>query len=153
MSFLSHFTWYIIVTQLRPSTVSFICEEEPPPPISTPWGPTGHKAASRHSEPIWNAHYPPTHHHCQVPMLHLGEVSTHGVHILPKDVTAQMGPSYISHYGAMPADSHPSCINWARDCLTSVIKRKAFVPCYVSPHFKVMKGVSSRFESILVVHL
>ena len=35
---------------------------------------TGHKAASRCSEPIWNAHYSSTHHHCQVPVLHFGEV-------------------------------------------------------------------------------
>ena len=28
--------------------------------------------------------------------------------------------------------THP-CINRARDCLTSVIKRKTFAPCYVSP--------------------
>ena len=28
--------------------------------------------------------------------------------------------------------THP-CINWARDCLTSVIKRKMFAPYYVSP--------------------
>ena len=29
--------------------------------------------------------------------------------------------------------THP-CINWAYDCLTSVIKCKTFAPCYVSPH-------------------
>ena len=29
--------------------------------------------------------------------------------------------------------THP-CINWARDCLTSVIKCKTFAPCYVSPY-------------------
>ena len=28
--------------------------------------------------------------------------------------------------------THP-CINWAHDCLTSVIKHKTFAPCYVSP--------------------
>ena len=28
--------------------------------------------------------------------------------------------------------THP-CINQAHDCLTSVIKRKTFAPCYVSP--------------------
>ena len=32
---------------------------------------------------------------------------THGVHILPKDVTAPAGPSHISHYGAMPAGWSP----------------------------------------------
>ena len=28
--------------------------------------------------------------------------------------------------------THP-CINWAHDCLTSVIRCKTFTPCYVSP--------------------
>ena len=43
-------------------------------PSQLPGDHTGHKAASRCSEPIWNAHYSSTHHHCQVPILHLGEV-------------------------------------------------------------------------------
>ena len=33
--------------------------------------------------------------------------------------------------------THP-CINWAHDCLTSVIKRKTFAPCYVSPHIVLL---------------
>ena len=32
--------------------------------------------------------------------------------------------------------THP-CINWAHDCLTSVIKHKMFAPCYVSQHTDV----------------
>ena len=28
----------LLLPQLRPSTVSFLCEGEPPHPISTPWG-------------------------------------------------------------------------------------------------------------------
>ena len=35
---------------------------------------TDHKAASRCGEPVCNAHYSSTHHHCQVPILYLGEV-------------------------------------------------------------------------------
>ena len=59
MPFLKHFT---ILTYNFPvqalSTVSFLCEGEPPPPISTPWGAyRPHKAATRCSEPTWNAHY------------------------------------------------------------------------------------------------
>ena len=42
-------------------------------PSQLPGKHTGHKAASRYSEPIWNAHYSSTHHHCQGPILHLGE--------------------------------------------------------------------------------
>ena len=50
--------------QLRPFTVSFLCEEEPPPPRSTPWEHTGHKAAISWlpnwcGVPIQNAHIPP----------------------------------------------------------------------------------------------
>ena len=53
MPFLKHFT---ILTYNFPaqalSTVSFLCEGEPPPPISTPWGAyRPHKAATRCSEP------------------------------------------------------------------------------------------------------
>ena len=45
--------------------MSFLCEGEPPPPISTPWGTyRPHKAATRCSEPTWNAHYSSTHHQC-----------------------------------------------------------------------------------------
>ena len=45
------------------------------------------------------------------------------------------GPSHISHYGAMPAGRSPiHVLTMAHDCLTSVIKRKTFAPCYVSPH-------------------
>ena len=43
-------------------------------PSQLPGEHTGHEAASWCSEPIWNAHYFSTHHHCQVPILHLGEV-------------------------------------------------------------------------------
>ena len=32
--------------------------------------------------------------------------------------------------------THP-CINRAHDCLTSVIKRKMFSPCYVSPQVPI----------------
>ena len=43
-------------------------------PSQLPGEHTGHEAASRCSEPIWNAHYSSTHHYCLVPILHLGEV-------------------------------------------------------------------------------
>ena len=44
------------------------------------------------------------------------------------------GYIHISHFwsNASRKVTHP-CINWAHDCLTSVIKRKTFVPCHVSP--------------------
>ena len=43
----------------------FLCEGEPPPPISTPRGAyRPHKVATRCSEPTWNAHYSSTHHQC-----------------------------------------------------------------------------------------
>ena len=43
-------------------------------PSQLPGEHTGHEAASRQSKPIWNAHYSSTHHACQVPILHLGDV-------------------------------------------------------------------------------
>ena len=43
-------------------------------PSELPGEHTGHEDASRCSEPIWKAHYSSTNHHCQVPILHLGEV-------------------------------------------------------------------------------
>ena len=66
MPFLKCFT---ILTNNFPaqalSTVSFLCEEEPPPSISTPWGAyRPHKAATRCSGPTWNTHYSSTHHQC-----------------------------------------------------------------------------------------
>ena len=66
MPFLKHFT---ILTYNFPaqalSTVLFLCEGEPPPPISTPWAAyRPHKAATRCSEPTWNAHYSFTYHQC-----------------------------------------------------------------------------------------
>ena len=42
--------------------------------LNSLWEHTGHEAASRCSESIWNAHYSSTHNHCQVQILNLGEV-------------------------------------------------------------------------------
>ena len=46
------------------STVSFLCEGSHLLPSQLPGDHTGHKAASRCSEPTWNAHYSSTHHQC-----------------------------------------------------------------------------------------
>ena len=65
--------------QLRPFTVSFLCEEEPPPPRSTSWG--AYRSQGCHimiTQLVWWSYsectYSFTFHHCQVPILHLGEV-------------------------------------------------------------------------------
>ena len=91
---------------------------------------TGHMAASRHSEPIWNVHIPPialiagTSLH--LPRKGWKDESTHGVQ-------HSWVLSHITLWGnAGRMVTHP-CINWAHDCLTSVIKHKTFAPCYVSP--------------------
>ena len=39
--------------------------------------------------------------------------------------------------------THP-CINWAHDCLTSVIKHKTFAPCYVSPQWNTVTNIPNR---------
>ena len=65
--------------QLRPFTVSYLCEEEPPPPRSTPWGAYRSQACHIMVTQLarWSysgCTYSSTCHHCQVPILHLGEV-------------------------------------------------------------------------------
>ena len=76
-------------------------------PSQLPGEHTGHKAASRCSEPIWNACYSSTHHHCHVPILHLGEVRHTWSSHLAQGCYSPAGLSHISHYGAMPAgESH-----------------------------------------------
>ena len=70
---------------------------------------------------------------CQSQFYTLVRWGTHGVHILPKDVTAQLGPvMYHTMEQCWQDVTHP-CINRAHDCLTSVIKHKMFAPCCVSP--------------------
>ena len=49
----------LLLHQLKPSNMTFLSEREPPPPISTPWEYTGHKAASRCSEPFGMHIIPP----------------------------------------------------------------------------------------------
>ena len=63
-------------------------------PSQLPGEHTGHKAASRCGEPIWNAHYSSIRHHCQVPILH------YEAHELTSSQGCY-GPSHVSHYGAM----------------------------------------------------
>ena len=72
-------------------------------PSQLPGEHTGHKAASRHSEPIWNAHYSPICHHCQVPILHFGEVRHMWSSHLAQGCYSTAGPIHISCYGAMLA--------------------------------------------------
>ena len=68
---------------------------------------SGHKAASKHSEPIWNAHYSSICHHCQVPILHLGEVRHMWSSHLAQGCYSTAGPSHVLHYRAMPAGQSP----------------------------------------------
>ena len=70
-------------------------------PSQLPGEHTGYKAASRHGEPIWNAHYSSTCHHCQVPILHLGKVRHTWSSHLAQGCYSTAEPSHISCYGAM----------------------------------------------------
>ena len=102
-------------------------------PSQLPGEHTGHKAASRCSEPIWNAHIPPI---ALIAGTHFTYPRRDGRLSQPVEYSTA-GPSHLSHYGAMLAgrSTHP-CINRAHDCLTSVIKHKTFAPCYVSPQWE-----------------
>ena len=62
---------------------------------------TDHKAASRHGETFWNAHYSSTCHHCQVPILHLGEVRHTWSSHLAQGCYSIAESSHISHYVVM----------------------------------------------------
>ena len=115
------------------STVSFLYEGEPPPPISTTWGAYRAIRLTLGAVNLFGMHI-----FCQSPSLVAG-TSLH----LPKkgwkaESTCGVQQSWVkscitlwSNAGRMV--THP-CINRAHDCLTSVIKRKTFAPCYVSPH-------------------
>ena len=100
-------------------------------PSQLPGEHTGHKAASRCSEPIWNAHIPPI---TLIAGIHFTYPGRDGRLSQPVECSTA-GPSHVSHYGGNTSRmvTHP-CINQAHDCLTSVIKRKRFTPCYVSPY-------------------
>ena len=76
-------------------------------PSQLPGEHTGHKATSRCNEPIWNAHYSSIFHHCQVPILHLGEVRHMWSSHLAQGCYSTAGCSHVSHYGAMPAGWSP----------------------------------------------
>ena len=76
-------------------------------PSQLPGEHTVHKAASRCSEPIWNAHYSSICHHCQVPILHFGDVRHMWSSHLAQGCYSTAGPSHVSHYGAMLAGRSP----------------------------------------------
>ena len=64
---------------------------------------TDHKAVSRHSEPIWNAHIPPI---ALIAGTHFTYPGRDGRLSQPVECSTA-GPSHISHYGAMPAGWSP----------------------------------------------
>ena len=67
-------------------------------PSQLPGEHTGHKAASRHSEPIWNAHIPPI---ALIAGTHFTYPRRDGRLSQPEEYSTA-GPSHLSHYGAMP---------------------------------------------------
>ena len=64
---------------------------------------TGHKAVSRHSEPIWNANIPPI---TLTAGTHFTYTWRDGRLSQPMECSTA-GPSHISHYGAMLAGQSP----------------------------------------------
>ena len=134
--------------------MSFLCGGSHLLPSQLPGEHTSHKAASRCGEPIWNAHYSSTHHHCQVPILHLDEVRHTWSSHLAQGCYNTTGPSHLSHYGAMPAGWSPiHVINQAHDCLTSVIKHKMFTPCYVSPYLLIIIVSVKKLQYFIGIYL
>ena len=118
-------------------------------PSQLPGEHTGHEAASRHSEPIWNAHIPPI---TLIAGTHFTYPGRDGRPSQPVECSTA-GPSHESHYGATPAGQSPihvfhPCINRAHDCLTSVIKRNTFAPCYVSPSAYSVEANAVQFRKL-----
>ena len=68
-------------------------------PFQLPGEHTGHKPASRHSEPIWNAHIPPI---TLIASTHFTYPWRDGRLSQPVECSTA-GPSHTSHYGAMLA--------------------------------------------------
>ena len=85
------------------STVSFLYEGEHLLPSQLPGEHTGHKAASRCSEPIWNAHIPPI---TLIAGTHFTYSGRDGRLSQPVECSTTR-PSHVSHYGAMPAGWSP----------------------------------------------
>ena len=72
-------------------------------PSQLPGEHTGHEAASRCSEPIWNAHIPPI---ALIAGTHFTYPGRDGRLSQPVECSTA-GPSHISHYGAMPVGWSP----------------------------------------------
>ena len=72
-------------------------------PSQLPGEHTGHEAASRHSEPIWNAHILPI---ALIAGTHFTYPRRDGRLSQPVEYSTA-GPSHVSHYGAMPAGQSP----------------------------------------------
>ena len=72
-------------------------------PSQLPGEHTGHKAASRCSEPIWNAHIPPI---TLIAGTHFTYPGRDGRLSQPMECSIAE-PSHLSHYGAMLAGQSP----------------------------------------------
>ena len=72
-------------------------------PSQLPGEHTGHEAASRCSEPIWNAHIPPI---ALIAGTHFTYPGRDGRLSQPVECSTA-GPNHVSHYGAMPVGQSP----------------------------------------------
>ena len=141
-----------ILAKAQLFSLSFLyIEEEPPPPRSIPWGAYRSAISCRAVSPsICLQSHKFTHftgkydnhilivHTCSLMCTNHIHMTAHpslfyrvGYHSY--NMWSIAGHSHISHLwrNAGRMVTHP-CINQAHDCLTSVIKRKTFLPCYVS---------------------
>ena len=108
MSFLMCFTWYNYYYPSSGQALfhSFVRGSHLLP-SQLPGEHTGHKAASMCGEPIWNAHYSSTFHHCQVQILYLVEVRHTWSSHLAQECYRTAGPSHKSCNGSMLAGQSP----------------------------------------------
>ena len=149
-----HFTIYLVLANQL--FQSYFCEGEPSPPILTPWGAYSSASLTWHtplqlfvimtSSPYTKrVRNPIVRHESHGPLMvfnvhqsHRHDTHTQGF-FTNSGTTSICGVqhsltySYITLWSnACRKVTHP-CISWSHDCLTSVITRKTFAPCYVSP--------------------
>ena len=89
-------------------------------PSQLPWEHKGHKAATRHSESIWNSHYSSTYPHCW-----------YSINLPLKGWRAESTLWHRHQFSQRV--THPST-NWTRGCLTSVIDWELVKSCHFATY-------------------
>ena len=105
-------------------------------PSQLPGEPTGHETASKHSEPIWNAHYSSPHPHCWYSL----NLNTKGW---------RTGSMLQHRHQFSQVVTHTST-NQAHGCLTSVIDLELVKSCHFIQNPWTKETISQRNKDIAI---